>query len=272
MQMQQVFNYKAPFLLNAISDGSHKSRRHGIDGEFYRKSPFLSDPAPNRIDLLQSVKDPFETMFVKSFRQQNKLQVLTLVDGSSSMRLADKPDIVAECMFSIQQSVYAMNDNHDRYLLTDRVQQLPASTLLSDELAQLNMASQTNNDAYAFSALTSLLPTRAALVFLISDFHWSDMKIAQVLQSLQGHIVVPLVIWLQSEYQNYPLWRFVNVTDSETGQSQLVFVTPHQRQQIEQSFELRKQHLNQMFNQFQRRPVWFFDHYCVQSMRRYFNV
>lgn len=266
-----VFDYKTPFLLNALRESEHKSKRQGPGSDFYKKSAFLADPNPARIDLSASVTDPFESIYVKTFRQRSKLDVLTLVDGSDSMAISGKADLVDLTEKSIAASVAVRNDNYRSYLLTSSILSVTDPDLLTQHYAAAQHPDQYHNTAQAFSDIECLLPTRRSLIFLLSDFHWSNDKLNQILNTLSGHYLVPVVIWRSTEYENFPLWRFVQIRDAETDENRLIFVTPKQKRLIESTFADRRIFLNNQFQRHNCRAFWMIDQFSAQQLSEFFH-
>lgn len=266
-----IFDYKTPFLLNALRESEHKSKRQGTGSDFYKKTAFLADPNPGKIDVFSSLTDPFEAIYVKSYRQRSKLDVLTLIDGSNSMAIADKETLISQCEQSIRYSVAARNDNYHSYLISQKIQTVNDSSVLKEHFALTTPAARQTNRAEAFNDIERLLPTRRSLVFLLSDFHWNHEKLHQVLNSLAGHYLVPIVIWQSVEYDNFPLWRFVQIQDAETHEQRLVFITPKQKQLIQDSFSDRKLFLKQQFQAFDSRAFWLIDQFSAQSLSEFFH-
>lgn len=265
-----VFDYKTPFLLNALRESEHKSKRQGPGSDFYKKSAFLADPNPARIDLASSVTDPFESIYVKTFRQRSKLDVLTFIDGSDSMNVAGKTDLLSLSETSIACSVAARNDQYQSYLFSDSILSVPDSEALTQYFSATENGLQPNT-AKAFADIERLLPVRRSLIFLLSDFHWSNEKLHQVFNTLSGHYLVPIVIWRSAEYENFPLWRFVQLRDAETCESRLIFVTPKQKKLIESTFADRRLFLNKLFQRYNSRAFWVIDHFSAQNLSEYFH-
>ncbi|THK40848.1 hypothetical protein E8Q33_11180 [Methylophaga sp. SB9B] len=265
-----VFDYKTPFLLNALRESEHKSKRQGPGSDFYKKSAFLADPNPARIDLASSVTDPFESIYVKTFRQRSKLDVLTFIDGSDSMTIPGKADLLNLSETSIACSVAARNDQYQSYLFSDSIHSVTNPQTLTEYFSALGNGEH-HNSANAFADIDRLLPVRRSLIFLLSDFHWSNEKLHQVFNSLSGHYLVPIVIWRSAEYENFPLWRFVQLRDAETGENRLVFVTPKQKKLIESTFVDRKLFLNKLFQKYNSRAIWMIDQFSAQNMSEYFH-
>jgi uncharacterized protein (DUF58 family) len=265
--MSQLFDYKTTAMISSLMPGGHKSRQRGPGSDFYRKTHFLDEPEPARIDLNASLTDPFENLQVRSYRQRSKLDVLVLIDGSSSMIYVNKVSMVTALFDSICQSVAAAGDEMSAYLLTDQLLPLEDCSALQ---SAFNAIGPEHNQASAFTEIQQVLPTRQSLVFLVSDFHWPDWQLHAVLTALSAHTVVPVICWQSREYNDYPLWRFVEMADLETGKSTLVFVTPNQRQLLKQRYQQRQEYLNTQCRAFNQRPFWLLDHYEAVQMNRYF--
>lgn len=270
MTAEVIFDYKTPFVLNALADGEHKSKRQGLGSDFYKKSSFLSEPNPARVDLASSLTDPFGSLYVKSYRQRSQLDVLTIIDGSSSMTIDNKPELVALFENSISASVDARSDNYSPYLFSDTIKVMDRREVLEEHF--LAETIDNNRDvAAALYDVERVLPQRRSMIFIVSDFHWSAEKFKQVFNRLSGHYLVPIVLWYSEEYDRYKLWRFVKIHDAETGANRLIFVTPKQKQRIESEFENRRAELNQLFLQFSCRPLWAVDDFNIQDLRAFFH-
>lgn len=267
---QLIFDYKTPFVLNSLIEGEHKSKRRGPGNDFYKKSLFLSDPNPENIDLMDTVKDPFESIYVRSYRQRSQVDVVVLVDGSDSMAFPEKTALISLCERSISCSVMIRNDNYHRFLIGNSIEVIRDSEFIESHFTHIEKK-QSHDVAKAFSDIDRVLPERRSLVFIISDFHWSNEKLKQTFNALSGHYLIPVVSWCSAEYRRFNLWRFVRINDAETGQSRLVFVTPKQKQLIDNAYENRKIELNLFFQQFNCRPFWLIDDFNVQDMSEFFH-
>lgn len=267
--MSLVFDYKATTLLRGLMLGMHKSNQRGTGSDFYKKSSFLDEPDTSRLDLNASLTDPFEGLHVKTFRQRSKLDVQIFVDGSSSMLYADKIKHIQQLFDSIHQSVEAASDHFYGYLMTQSLSTIDSASTLQQAFSDIRPE---QNRAESYIKLPQVNLPRPSLVFIISDFHWPEKQLEAMMTLLSSHLVVPVVVWSNAEYADYPLWRFVEVTDLETGKSRLVFVSRRQKNAIEQRYQQRKHYLNQQFRRFNQRPVWLTDHYDPRDMSRYFAM
>lgn len=267
--MNTVFDYKTNVLVRGLLLGSHKSRQRGSGSDFYKKSLFMDEPDTSRIDLNASLTDPFESLHVKTFRQRSKIDVLVLVDGSSSMLYDNKTTLINTLFDSIRQSVLAASDNFHGYLLSHQLVRIDDSQQLHQSFTEVTPE---HNQAQAYLQVNQITPVKPALVFVISDFHWPLAQLQSLMTGLSAHLVVPIIVWKSAEYMDYPLWRFVELTDLETGKSALVFITPKQRSIIQQRYKQRETELKQHFRFFNQRPFWLIDDYSVTAMNRYFAM
>ena len=267
--MSVIFDYKTTAFVSGLMLGSHKSQQRGNGFDFYKRSVFLDEPDISRLDLKASLTDPFESLHVKSFRQRSKIDVLTLVDGSSSMLFANKLTRLVEVFNSIQQSVNAAGDHFHGFLFNQQRHRINDITALQSAFSELKPE---QNQAEAFLTISQIIPAKPSLIFIISDFHWPEWQLHAVMTALSAHQIVPVIVWSRAEYQDYPLWRFVELTDLESGRSALVFITPSQRAAIQQRYQRHEQALQQQFRRFNQHPFWLIDNYSAQNMHRYFAM
>jgi hypothetical protein len=266
-----IFDYQTPFLLNAIIDSEHKSRRLGTGSDFYKKSHFLADPNPARIDLTATLTDPFESIYVKNFRQRSKLNVLTLLDGSDSIAIARQVGVMSQLERSINKSVAVKNDRYERYLISETLVPINQSSEIQQHFVK-GLGAIQYDTALAINKLEAILPKTPALIFLVSDFHWSEDRLRETFTTLSGHYVIPIVLWHKKESEShYPLWRFIQIQDAESGQHSLIFVTPKQKQHIAQKNKARKQYLQNIFQRYQRRALWVSEQFKLQDLSSYFH-
>jgi len=266
--MSDFFDYQVSAMVSGMMMGGHKSRQTGNGHDFYKKSRFLEEPEPSKLDLKMSLSDPFETLYVKSFRQRSKLKVLVLVDVSSSMNFGNKPELIERLLSSIHYSVSFSGDDYEAWLVGDELQSLQPNQSVQTALTKV-LPQQ--GSVKAVEQIYKLLPIKPALVFLVSDFYWQADQFDRLLTKLSQHWLVPVVTWQSKEYLDFPLWRFVELTDLETGQRTLKFITKKQQKQLLTHFESAKQQLEAKFRRFQQRPFWMIDRYQVRDMDRYFS-
>jgi hypothetical protein len=265
--MSEFFDYRASAMVSGLLMGGHKSRQTGNGHDFYKKSRFLEEPEPSKLDLKMSLSDPFETLYVKSFRQRSKLKVMVLIDVSSSMNYAHKPELIEQLLSSIHYSVSLAGDDYEAWLVGDELQSISPSQSVQHFMAAVKPQ---QSRLKAVENIYKLLPAKPALVFLVSDFYWQADQFDRLLTRLSSHWPVPVVTWQSKEYLDFPLWRFVELTDLETGQRSLKFITKKQKQLLFEHYQAAKHDLESKFRRFQQRPFWLIDNYQVRDMSRYF--
>jgi hypothetical protein len=91
------------------------------------------------------------------------------------------------------------------------------------------------------------LPAERSLVFLLSDCHFPLPQLRAVLGSLQGHDVIPLVLWNQDEYVTLPNWGLIAFQDMENNATRTLFMRPALRQKIIAAIQQRQHDLKHIF-------------------------
>jgi uncharacterized protein (DUF58 family) len=263
----EFFDYRVAAKASGLMLGQHKSYQRGSGADFYKTSRFLDEPDPRRLDLRMSLSDPFETLYVKSFRQRSKLDVWVFIDASSSMFFDHKKALIAALYNSIRHSVERAGDRFSSFLIAETVQGINDHDSITELLNTQQMHGQ---GVEATQQIYRILPNKPALIFIISDFYWPATQFDSLMTVLSKHWVVPTVLWQSKEYLDFPLWRFVELTDLETGERGLVFVTRQQKRRLAEQYQAAKQGLAHKFRRFQQRPFWLIDDYNVRDMSRYF--
>ncbi|MGO8848045.1 MAG: DUF58 domain-containing protein [Methylocella sp.] len=69
--------------------GTHRARQYGTDGNFRDYVPFWQQPDARRIDLRQSLRNPFGEIYVRQSEQQSRIAAYIIADLSASMRFGE---------------------------------------------------------------------------------------------------------------------------------------------------------------------------------------
>jgi len=278
MNQPSIFYYRKP-AQQSVFPGAHPGKIVGGGKLFKHHVPLISSPDLRHIDLRASVLDPFENFQIKAFHQQSQLNLFLLADLSASMAYQgewSKQNIIVDCLQSIAKSAYA---HGDRFGFIGSGKTFSHSMVISPanqrqgqvtELAKRLKTLQYNGSTESFLQAVNYLPSKASLVFLLSDFHLPMAVIQQQMQRLTQHTVVPLVLWDRQEYSNLPNWGLVKLADMEQNKSRTLFMRPTLKERIIQTFEQRKQHLQHCFRGFGCEPLFLEKGYRAELMTQYF--
>jgi uncharacterized protein (DUF58 family) len=77
--------YRIVWRSRALRQGMHRSTQSGAGGLFRDLATLLEYRDPRRIDLCQTLRDPFETLYVRRFEEKSQIGVTMLLDISGSM-------------------------------------------------------------------------------------------------------------------------------------------------------------------------------------------
>lgn len=278
MSQQTIFYYRKPAQQN-VFPGAHPGKIVGSGQLFKHHLSLISSPDLRHIDLRASVLDPFENFQIKAFQQQSQLNLFLLADLSASMNYQgeqNKPRVLIDCLQSIAQSAYA---HGDRFGFVGCGQHIETSLVISPanqqqghvtELEKRLKTIRYEGRAESFLQAANYLPSKASLVFLLSDFYLPIEIIQQQMQRLNQHTVVPLVIWDSQEYSDLPKWGVVKFADMEQRKSRTLFMRPALKQRIIHAFEQRKQQLQNCFRAFGCEPLFLEKGYHAELMTNYF--
>jgi len=241
---------------------------------FKRHEPLIASPDPRRIDLRASVLDPFSGYRVRVYQQQSAVNVYLIADLSASMGYADKQQTLIRFLLAAANSAFDYGDKFGFIGCTERIEHrwlLPAGrhlgrvSALAKQLQSLTFSSSANGlqNAAAF------LPAERSLVFLLSDCHFPLAQLRAVLGSLQGHDVIPIVLWNQDEYATLPNWGLISFHDMENNANRTLFMRPSLRQKIMAAYQQRQRDLKNSFRAFGTEPLFITDRYSTQTINRH---
>lgn len=227
--------YSIPWRSSGIRAGSHRSHLYGGGGQFRDIVPLLSLPDPRRIAIRASASDPFERLLVRRYEQPSAIDVAVLVDVSASMSFNGRCNKISLAADLVQALAICAERAGDTFAL------LPFDKTLREELRLQKTRSRAAHTE-AINNLRDHVPDRAGvqgiteaamaasgtrkLVFLISDFLWSEDDARLAGEALAFHDVVPIEIDDSSQLDELPDWGLLNLRDLETGLRRLVAMRP----------------------------------------------
>lgn len=273
------FAYKIAWRARGRRPGRHASAERGLGMEFRGHAPLIAYPDPRRIDLRQTLRDPFDQVWVRTFNQKSTVPVFVACDLSGSMGFNGqmrKFDIAAAITASAAYSAFRVNDPFGFIGFDDQVREdwLFISCLKvhgAFALAQ-NLAAYrpTPSGASALKEIHHYLPRERSLLLLISDFHVPLPELEQGLATLMRHHVVPLVLWDNAEYRNLPKFGMVSLTDAETGAHRTLLLRHSYRERILQTFAERRESLGRLLLRCNMPPLFFEDGFDADELTEYF--
>ncbi|HEY0906459.1 MAG TPA: hypothetical protein VGE17_04610 [Methylophilus sp.] len=276
----QPFFYQVPWRSASVHAGPHLGLQRGPGDEFSKHMSLVDYPDARRLDLRQTLRDPYEQVQVRVFKQEATTPLYAVCDLSSSMQFQGqwrKLETVQAIANSIACSAH---ENSDLFGLVcyDHVVipglSLAPSHHAHQSFATIAMLEDFNNrrmDGRGILEAAGMLGQQKGLVFWISDFHLPLLLIEQALNLMANHQVIPLVLWDPLEYERLPKFGFGNLQDPETGQQKTLFFRPAIRAQFVEMFAQRKQALDQLFARFDIRPLYLRERYHAALLSDYFE-
>ena len=208
-----MLHYKVQWRARGNYPGHHPSLQRGGGLQFRNHVPLIDAPDPRRFDVRASLRDPFLKIQVRVYQQPSAIPVYVIADLSASMRFggaASKAHRVAELVAELSYSAYRTGDPFGFIGCADS-QTAPlflAPTIRRAaglEIAEMLRATPPEGkSSEGLLKAANLLSARRALVFLVSDFHFSTPLLEQLLASLAYHDLVPVILRDRNEDENLP--------------------------------------------------------------------
>lgn len=274
-----IFRYRPARPAAGVFPGAHPGQMVGGGQLFKRHEPLIASPDPRRIDLRASVLDPFGGYRVRVYQQNCALDVYLIADLSASMSFigrANKQRMLVDFLLSAASSAFSYGDNFGfigcgRWLeqrwLVQGCRQMGRIRALANQLQNHQFA----QGSESLPETARFLPASRALVFLLSDFHFSAERLHSLMHALSRHDVVPLVLWDSAEYLDLPQWGLIKYQDMENGSTRTLFMRPALRRKIVQAYEQRRRQLQQAFRAFGAEPLFIDGHYQAACVDHYFQ-
>lgn len=274
------FYYQVPWKSSSIHFGEQRGTQRGLGDEFKGNMSLIDYPDARRMDLRQTLRDPYEQVQVKLFNQDNTTPIFAVCDVSSSMQFKGqrrKLDLAKEIAASIAYSAF---ETSDVFSVIAYHQQVIETLTLSlshhvhqafEVIDQLGQYQEMRVGAEGILEVPQYLSQHRGLVFWISDFHMPLSLIEQAFNAMSAHQVIPVVLWDEYEYTKLPKFGFGNMIDPETGMNRTIFFRQSVRERFEEAFAARKQALEILFTRFDSQAIYIHDQYDPDVMSRYFE-
>lgn len=272
----EEFHYKVPWRGGLHHPGLHRGVQIGVGNDFYREVPLAQATDPRRLDLRATLRDPFEEIKARAYRQHNAVPVYQIADLSASMRFGRKSRILRDFTAALGYSSYRTGDPFgfigcDRVLREDFY--FPASRARERgyEISERLGAFRDWGDSSAGLAdAAERIGGRRSLVFLTSDFLFPPRLLERILELMSMHTVVPVVIGDTGEHRGLPGFGLVRLRDSETGRARLLLLRGSLRQRVVEEFAARRQQLLTLCMRYAAPPLFLADRFRAQDVTRHF--
>jgi uncharacterized protein (DUF58 family) len=277
---QETFDYHINWKSTGHHPGQHKSAQRGMGIEFAGHATLLDYPDPRRIDIRQTIRDPFEQIQVRIFNQRSATPVMIITDLSASMNFGSqktKLEYSSEIASVITNSVAAKSDAIGFIGIEDvidpewvaRLSYKPYRTQhLINRLSDYQAKKGGHN---GIKSVYQFLPRDKTLVFFISDFHMPIEDIKESFSLLSRHQIVPIVLWNKSEYENLPSFGILTVNDPESGEESTMLLRKNMNKRIQRNFNERKKLLEKTFIQLNSPAFFVGEEFKPLQMTEYFN-
>lgn len=241
--------YRIIWRSRSVRQGVHRSVQSGAGGLFRDLASLLEYRDPRRIDLRQSLRDPFEALHVRRFEEKSEIGVVMLLDVSGSMAFTGrsrKMDMAADLAQVLATSVRRAGDTFALYAADDVVR---------DELGSPPTRSRAG-EAEMVAALRAYVPSRRGasglidaarlvgrkrhLVLVVSDFLLPEDQLEALFDALAGHDVLAIRLVDSREGQELPSWGLMELSDLETGRRRLVAMRPSLKAEWQRRIEARR--------------------------------
>ena len=277
---EDIFSYHINWKSRGHHPGQHKSAQRGMGLEFAGHATLLDYPDPRRIDIRQTIRDPFEQIQVRIFNQRSATPVMIFADLSGSMNFGSqktKLEYASEIASVITNSVVAKSDAIGFIGIEDVIDPEWVARLSYRSHRTQNLINRLSNyrakkgGHYGIKSAYQFLPKDKTLIFFISDFHMPIKDIEESFSLLSRHQVVPIVLWNKSEYENLPNFGILTVNDPESGEESTMVLRKKMKERIQENFKERRKLLEKTFIHLNSPAFFVGEKFNPLLMTEYFN-
>jgi len=233
-EASEVFvEYRVRWKTSGLRPGAFPGLHAGAGDRIRASVPLHENADPRRIDVRATLRDPFGGLWVREIEQSSALKVVVLADVSASMGYVgryDKLDQLRRVAVAIARSAFRNGDAfgfhaasdvpHDALAMPARVDR-GAGEAIARRLARFTPS---GDNARGLLQVIPQMPHRRALVFLVSDFHWPERDIVEIMRRLAHHAVVPVVLRDPAEADAIHRRGIAVLRDLETGARRFVWL------------------------------------------------
>lgn len=274
------FEYVVPWKSASIQLGSHRGTQRGLGFEYRGNVNLVDHPDARRMDIRETIRDPFEQIQVRQFNQESTTPIYVLSDLSSSMQFtgkARKLDKAIEIATAVANAAYQAGDLFSFIGYNDEVLEdytLPLSRDLHQSksiIAYLQQYETMRVGTKGISDAPNFLSQDRSLIFWISDFHMPLTVIEKAMAAMSAHQVIPIVLWDDQEYKTLPKLGFSTMIDPETGLNRTIFFRKELKDKFVEQFVQRKKDLDALFLKYECPALFVDGDYNAEVFSHYFE-
>jgi uncharacterized protein (DUF58 family) len=224
----------------------------------------INHPDPRRIDVRQTMRDPFEQVHVRRFEERSAVAVTVLLDVSASMSFVGRTRKMALAVELVRVLAASARRTGDTFALygCDRAVRPELSFPPSrsrvreqDMLARIAEFRPLHGGSSGLLEAAETIAARRGVVFVISDFFMDESEHDALFQALSAHDVIPIALSDSSEMSALPDWGLLALRDLETGRRRLVVMRPSLKTEWGRRSEARRTTLRSVAARYGREPI-----------------
>ena len=278
------FHYRLQQNASGNFPGAHPSTQGESGMAFRNHRPLAAGGDPRRLDIQASLRDPLGQWWVRVNAERMAVPVTLVADLSGSMAFEGerrRADVLADFTESLAWSAHRHGDTFafvgaDEALAAQwqwpPTRQRGAGAHLAAALRRATFAGPGHGGAGGLRLAHRHLGRQRGLVFLASDFHWPAGLLAEVMASLAGHEVVPVVLWDRAEFRLPARDGLAWLADSEGRGQHLLWLRPALRRQWAERLAPAQQALREAFQPWRARPLFLLDGFDGDAVSAHFHA
>ena len=270
------FNYSISWRSKNYSYGNHLSSKIGNDFEYSGSQNFNEHPDLSSIDIKNSITDPYENIFVKTYNLNNPVNLVALCDISSSMFAVEKNNSTIKFLAKIiAASAVEHGDIFSMVCYNDAIKNNfflePSNNIFNinrwiDALV-FDGPRATSDDV---GGITHKMPYEKSLVFWISDFHHRHERIDTMIDQLSNHHVIPVYLSSENEIKKLPNYGFKKFIDAELNIEREIFLRPKVKNKLLLDYQKSKEEILHIFSKNQLMQLELDNGINLSAIQQYF--
>jgi uncharacterized protein (DUF58 family) len=255
--------YRIVWRSRSMRQGSHRSTQSGAGGLFRDLATLLEYRDPRRIDMRQTLRDPFGTLHVRRFEEKSQIGVTMLLDVSGSMAFhgaARRMALAADLAQVLATSVRRAGDTFALYAADDQVREELCSPPARSRAGEADMVVALRAYVPERKGASGLIDAalrigrKRSLVLVVSDFLLPEDQLEALFEALSPHDVLPIRLVDSQENARLPSWGLMELADLETGRRRLVAMRPSLKAEWQRRIEARRSFFRSLAARYGREP------------------